>query len=59
MAFLPVSVNETTGGKYTEIAIMESGCLGMIVISICYLCFYRGRCILHLKKKVKCDYLKR
>ena len=22
-------------GKYTEIAIMESGCLGMIVISIC------------------------
>jgi hypothetical protein len=35
MAFLPVSVNETTGGKYTEITIMESGCLGMIVISIC------------------------
>jgi hypothetical protein len=35
MAFLPVSVNETTEGKYTEITIMESGCLGMIVISIC------------------------
>ena len=35
MAFLLVSVNEMTEGKYTETAIMESGCLGMIVISIC------------------------
>jgi hypothetical protein len=35
MAFLPVSVNETTEDKYTETAIMESGRPGMIVISIC------------------------